>query len=130
MNDLPFPKLFTVDEANQMLPLVKKIVADILQTGQLLRAFVREYGEEAQKMQAFQDYMNRLQEFVEELEELGCFFKDWNFEVGLVDFPAILNGRVVFLCWRSDEPAIQFYHDVEAGYAGRQPLPGQGAAEV
>ncbi len=130
MSDLPFPKLFTVDEANQMLPLVKKIVADILQTGQLLRAFVREYGEEAQKMQAFQDYMNRLQEFVEELEELGCFFKDWNFEVGLVDFPAIINGRVVFLCWRSDEPAIQFYHDVEAGYAGRQPLPGQGAAEL
>ncbi len=128
MNDWQFPKLFTVDEANQTLPLVKKIVADILHTGQLLRAFAREYGEAARQMPAFRDHMHQLQQFVEELEALGCFFKDWNFEVGLVDFPAVLNGKVVFLCWRSDEPAIQYYHDIEAGYAGRQPLPGRGEA--
>ncbi len=128
MNDWQFPKLFTVDEANQTLPLVKKIVADILHTGQLLRAFAREYGEAARQMPAFQEHMRQLQQFVEELEALGCFFKDWNFEIGLVDFPAVLNGKVVFLCWRSDEPAIQYYHDIEAGYAGRQPLPGRGEA--
>ena len=124
MTDWQFPKLFTVEEANQTLPLVKRIVADILDTGQLIRAFVREYGEKAQQMPAFHEHMVQLQQFVEELEALGCFFKDWNFEIGLVDFPAILNGKLVFLCWRSDEPTIQYYHDVEAGYAGRQLLPG------
>ena len=54
---------------------------------------------------------------------MGCFYKDWDFELGLVDFPALVRGELVFLCWRSDEPALRFYHRMEEGYAGRRPLP-------
>ena len=123
MDELHFSKLFTIEEANRTLPLVKRIVADILESGQWLRAFQREYGEAAEKLPAFQDKLHRLQTYIDELEALGCFFKDWNFELGLVDFPARINNKIVFLCWRSDEVSIQYYHEIEAGYAGRKKLP-------
>ena len=58
-----------------------------------------------------------------ELEQVGCFYKDWNFTLGLVDFPAIIAGKEVLLCWRSDEPEVRFYHTQEDGYTGRRPIP-------
>jgi hypothetical protein len=61
--------------------------------------------------------------FLGELEEIGCFYKDANFTVGLVDFPSIINDKEVFLCWRSDEDDILFYHDINTGFAGRRPIP-------
>ena len=65
----------------------------------------------------------KIQSFVGELNEIGCFYKDWNFEIGLVDFPARIHGKDVFLCWRSDEPEVLFYHGIEDGFAGRKPIP-------
>jgi hypothetical protein len=44
---------------------------------------------------------------------------------GLLDFPSIRDGREVFLCWEKDEPDIGFWHDLEAGYQGREPLEGE-----
>ena len=67
--------------------------------------------------------MDLLDELFEEIESLGCYYKDWNFTVGLVDFPAKINGRDVMFCWRSDEDRISFFHDEESGYAGRRPIP-------
>lgn len=64
-----------------------------------------------------------MQALFDELEELGCFYRDWNFEKGLVDFPAIIDGQEVLLCWRSDEPELLYYHDYAAGFAGRKPIP-------
>ncbi|RPI70946.1 MAG: DUF2203 family protein, partial [Ignavibacteriales bacterium] len=43
--------------------------------------------------------------------------------IGLVDFPSIINNKEVFLCWRSDEDEIKFYHDIDSGYSGRKPIP-------
>ena len=54
---------------------------------------------------------------------MGCFFKDWNFSIGLVDFPTVIDGETVFLCWRSDEGQLGWYHRIEEGYQGRRPLP-------
>ena len=55
------------------------------------------------------------------LQELGIVVRD--IERGLIDFPAIHEGREVYLCWELDEPPrIAFWHDLEAGYGGRQPL--------
>jgi hypothetical protein len=55
------------------------------------------------------------------LQELGIVVRD--IERGLIDFPAIHEGREVYLCWQLDEPPrIAFWHDLEAGYDGRQPL--------
>jgi len=61
--------------------------------------------------------------FISELEEIGCFYKDWNFTIGLVDFPAVIDNREVMLCWKSDEDDIKFYHDIDSGYSGRKPIP-------
>ena len=109
-------RLFTREEADLTLPLVKRIVADILETAQE----IREREEDDAGMALLHD---RLQHHMLELEEIGCFYKDWNFEIGLVDFPAILDGSTVFLCWRSDEPELEWYHPIEEGYRGRRPLP-------
>ena len=61
--------------------------------------------------------------FMVELQEIGCYFKDWNFTIGLVDFPALIEGKEVMLCWKSDEDDIMFYHDFETGFQGRKPIP-------
>jgi hypothetical protein len=70
-----------------------------------------------------QNLVDEINGYMKELEEIGCYYKDWNFSIGLVDFPSIMNGEEVFLCWRSDEEDITFYHDIEEGYAGRKSIP-------
>ena len=62
----------------------------------------------------------RLRELVDELRALGAEPKDGL--MGLVDFPSVMDGRTVCLCWKLDEPEVLFWHDWEAGFAGRQPL--------
>ena len=116
-------RYFTPKEANQMLPLVRKIVTDILDTGHRIRAVSVELGPKAQGAPEIEKLLDQLDALFDELEELGCSYKDWNFEVGLVDFPAMLDGREVMLCWRSDEPELQYYHEAEEGFAGRKPIP-------
>ncbi len=64
-----------------------------------------------------------LAELFAELERIGCSYKDWGFDLGLVDFPAVIEGHEVLLCWRSDEPRVGWYHAPEAGFAGRCAIP-------
>jgi hypothetical protein len=115
-------RFFTPAEANRTLPLVRRIVRDILEAGQRMRDLATAGLDETGR-----DEMDRLEDEVtsrlEELRHIGCDFKDWSFEVGLVDFPARLGDRDVLLCWRSDEPAVLWYHEVDAGFAGRRPIP-------
>ncbi|MFN8178343.1 MAG: DUF2203 domain-containing protein [bacterium] len=116
-------KLFTPAEANRTLPLVRSIVADILEKARELRgrtALSKEPDEDEALEQIRQDILDLMQE----LEDLGATYKDWDFEVGLVDFPAKIDGREVLLCWRSDEPHVEWYHAREAGFAGRRRIPG------
>lgn len=117
-----FQKHFTPQEAAQTLPLVRRIVRDILEKGRALRRL-----EEQKSSKDILPETQRLQEetleLTRELEDLGCYYKDWNFEHGLVDFPAFIDEREVLLCWRSDEEDIQFYHSLDEGYAGRKPIP-------
>jgi hypothetical protein len=55
-----------------------------------------------------------------ELAQLGIVVRD--IDRGLIDFPAVLEGREVYLCWMLDEETIGFWHDLESGYGGRRPL--------
>jgi hypothetical protein len=114
---MEFKRLFTRREAESALPLVRQIVADVLETARKIRE-TEEDDSERSGVQA------NLEELLLELEEMGCFYKDWNFSVGLVDFPAEIDGETVFLCWRSDENELAWYHPIEEGYQGRRPLPG------
>ncbi|MCA9402038.1 MAG: DUF2203 domain-containing protein [Candidatus Omnitrophica bacterium] len=114
-------KQFTPQEANKRLPLIKKIVADILEKGQALKIAVQNTdSERAAEVEILQAEIESL---MFELQELGCYFKDWNFEIGLVDFPAVIDNEDVLLCWRSDEPAVEWYHPLRDGYAGRRRIP-------
>ncbi len=62
----------------------------------------------------------KLRDAVERVQELGCVVKD--LEIGLVDFPTLLRGTEVYLCWKMGEPAIEFWHGTDEGFAGRKPI--------
>ena len=126
-------RLFTVAQANAMLPLVRRIAEDIVIGYRRWQERVREFevvaansraDEPDERAEQLQDEAQRLAAeidgFVAELTALGVEFK--GFDQGLVDFPAVLSGRPVYLCWRLGEPSVQFWHDRDAGFAGRRPL--------
>jgi len=115
-------KRFTPALANRTLPLVRSIVDDILERAKELRGKTALSKNPAsdEELELIQQDILRL---MEELESVGCTYKDWDFEVGLVDFPARINGEEVLLCWRSDESAVRYFHTPEGGFAAREPIP-------
>ena len=126
------PKYFTVEEANRTLPLVRRIVEDIVKTYEELTERVAEArqtspggGDEAEtppELEAeIRELTDRTNGYIAELDELSALFKGP--EEGLVDFYAMLDERPVFLCWKLGEEQIEYWHELEAGYAGRQRLP-------
>lgn len=115
-------KYFTPKTAKKTLPLVKKIVEDILAEGQSVKRIL-EYKSVTLNDDIVKTSLNKIQNYINELLELGCYFKDWDFEVGLVDFPAMINGEEVFLCWKSDEVTLLYYHSISEGFKGRKLIP-------
>jgi len=130
---------YTIEEANKRLPLVRLILQDIVElykevherrerlTRIRQRPGVRTaeettlYDEEVEQIQQELDTdINRLEGYVDELKETGAELKDPL--IGLVDFPTIMNGREVSLCWKLGEAEIGYWHELDAGYQGRQPL--------
>ncbi len=120
---MPPIKIFTPQEANQTLPLVKKVVADILNIGHQIHTLSSKISTDAQDDPEIIRLTDQLEELFEELESIGCSYKDWNFSAGLVDFPCVIDGKEVFLCWRSDEDELRYYHDSDSGFAGRKLIP-------
>ena len=118
-------KYFTPQEANRTLPLVRKIVKDILDHSFELKTISDSVDGDIKNNQEAQNLIYAINGFMEELEEIGCFYKDWNFNVGLVDFPAVVNNEEVYLCWKSDEEKIIYYHGINDGYKGRKLIPEQ-----
>ena len=116
-------KYFTPVEAKKTLPLVKKIVKDILDTTREIRLIADDLNGKIEENPAVKRLVEQVNGFMAELEEIGCYYKDWNFTIGLVDFPAIIDGKDVLLCWKSDEEDIIYYHEIEAGFAGRKLIP-------
>ncbi len=127
-------KFYTVEEANAMLPLLRSILRDITELACSLRerqdrlARVRvpagrddAYSEELQHQVAdFEHDQERLKEYFHELKKLKVELKDPF--TGLIDFRAKRDGRDVFLCWKLGEPEITHWHELDSGFAGRQPL--------
>ncbi|PID59879.1 MAG: hypothetical protein CR986_04310 [Ignavibacteriae bacterium] len=116
-------KYFTPEEANKTLPLVRKIVKDILTYSFELKTVSDSLDGNIENSREAQYLVSSIKGFLEELEEIGCSYKDWNFSLGLVDFPALIEGKEVFLCWKSDEEKITHYHGINDGFRGRKLLP-------
>ncbi|MCC6408431.1 MAG: DUF2203 domain-containing protein [Planctomycetes bacterium] len=114
--------VFTPEQANRTLPLVKRIVGDILEKGRELRALARRPND-AVSVERAPLLEREVRELLAELERIGCSYKDWGFEHGLVDFPGEIDGERVLLCWRSDEAEVSWYHLADTGFAGRVPIP-------
>ncbi len=129
-------RFFTTTEANNTLPLVRAIVQDITELARELRerherlerlrpdgrfALSDAHDEELQQVRAeLERGQEKMEEYVRELNQLGVELKDYF--TGLIDFPSVRNGRVVYLCWRLGEPEVGHWHELEAGFAGRQKL--------
>jgi hypothetical protein len=116
-------KYFTPQEANRRLPYIRVIVHDLLSKGKNLQAITLLPHQIPEIQEQREILQTQIEKLMAELEELGCYYKDWNFEIGLVDFPAIIDNKQVLLCWRSDEPGVTWYHGYEDGYVGRRPIP-------
>ena len=119
------PRRFTLDEANKTLPLVKRIVGDIVKIQQRGAELEIALANAAPKDQsAIQSELGhaleRLQAFVKELSRVGCQLKDR--KIGLIDFPGRHQERDICLCWKLGEEQIEFWHETDAGYTGRQPV--------
>ena len=128
-------KLFTLAEANKTLPLVKRIVADIVALHPQWRDLVSRYelvaaqakpdwGESREQLELrhqVETVARQINDYLLELEQIGCVFK--GFEQGPVDFHGKLDGKEIFWCWKVGEDRIEHWHELEAGYAGRQPVP-------
>lgn len=123
MND----RLYTVAEANAILPQVRVLVQRMLsaraQVMQLqpelwpgIQAAVFNGG--SKTLSEATRYIVAIQEAIRALQALNILVKDIN--TGLIDFPAERDGQLVLLCWQYDEPTVQFWHDPDTGFAGRQ----------
>ena len=128
-------RIFGADEANRTIPLVRRVVTDIVRDYGLVATMAKEYkalrrlpnreesheerlNELKQEMAVLSDHID---ECVRELSEIGCEMKDLS--QGLVDFPAEMEGRKVYLCWMIGEDRVDHWHEVTEGFRGRKPLP-------
>ncbi|HED07169.1 MAG TPA: DUF2203 family protein [Ignavibacteria bacterium] len=118
-----FDKYFTPFEAKKTLPLVKQIVRDIINCANELRLLNINERKNLTDDPLVSDLLFKINKYVDELKEIGCYYKDWNYENGLVDFPTVIDDKEVMLCWKSDEEDILFYHDHYDGFEGRKPIP-------
>jgi hypothetical protein len=136
-------KLFTVEQANAVLPLVRAITQDLVQLSrEVLERRERlallsggrkstakdPYSEELRQIEEELDKdSEQLEAYAEELRELGVEPKSG--AEGLVDFPSLMDGRIVFLCWKLGESEVTHWHELNAGFAGRQSLVAGSLAE-
>ncbi len=124
-------KIFSVDEANALLPQVRPLLVAIKRGRGRLLTFQESVKEAAAGAELggggipdgsrYVTILMKLASDTAELDALGIQLKDY--ERGLIDFPSLRDGRVVLLCWQlGDGDQIEWWHDVEAGFAGRQPI--------
>ena len=145
MSGIDAVKFFTLEEANATLPLVRRIVEDIVAEGRRVEeclarlekgrsASVGQSDEHADpdmqvsfspppEDEALREDVakasSQLETYLAELTQIGCLFKG---PEGTVDFYSMMEGQPVFLCWTLGEEEILYWHDLETGYAGREPL--------
>ncbi len=119
-------KVFTLEEARELLVKIKPIVEDInLKKQELFDIYTRleEESDDLERM-FYQSRIKELESLIKRgflrVEELGGVIK--GVEPILVDFLSFYDGRYIWLCWREDEETIMFWHELNDGFAGRRPV--------
>lgn len=123
------PRYFTVEQANETLKLIRPLMDEIQQirteilsvqpeVWPVLEKAAGNGGSRTASLMA--KSFEQLDKLVHQILDTGAILKDIN--TGLLDFPSIRDGREVYLCWRHGEGKIAYWHDIDAGFAGREPL--------
>jgi hypothetical protein len=119
---------FTRDEANALLPQVEPLLRKLRDArDRLTDAEAHELLSDAaptngggEPGRVVGDAFLEVRDLLAGIQELGIVIRD--IDRGLIDFPAIIDDSEVYLCWQLDEPEIEYWHDLESGFGGRQPL--------
>src|SRR5262245_19937948 len=122
-------RIFTLSEAQSLIPVLRPLLEGM---GEVWNR-IRELNPEIQKARdnaqfggfsrfgvEYVESVSHLIQLIQQIKEMGVLLKDA--DKGLCDFPYMRQGRVVYLCWQLGEDRIEYWHDVETGFAGREPL--------
>src|SRR5512147_1792982 len=129
MYTFTMPRYFTLQEANKTLNMIRPLMEEIQQIRRKIQreqpdvwpAVVKSAGNGGSRALSNMIWdFEKLDALVHRIQNMGVLIKDAN--LGLLDFPALKDGREVYLCWQYGEGEIAFWHEVEAGFAGRQPI--------
>jgi hypothetical protein len=134
LSNVRFDKLFSEEEANELIPRLEILMRQLQMQATSLRARVEElsvtdpsilhaeFNEVVGQYPELRSFTSNMAEAASQIESFGCILKD--IDQGLIDFPYDAGDEVVFLCWQFGEPRIIAWHSVDGGFAERQPLPG------
>ena len=128
---------FTLQEAQVLLPVLKSLLKQALDGKKLIESIDREFQELAQRIflsggllveigkmalrrAEREKIVQRIKDIVAEIDATGVQVKD--LDMGLLDFPCVIDGKTILLCWKMGEDSITHWHGVEEGYAGRKPI--------
>lgn len=131
--DSRFSRLFTIEEANSLLPVIRERVERMKEATRLVREEVEQVSGETGDEVGSPELSAQLEErgvaprlvqeisgLIDEIHTYGCLVNGP--EAGLVDFPCLLGSEIVFLCWQAGETEITHWHRIPDGFAGRKPL--------
>ena len=123
------PRYFTLEQAQAALDIIRPLVAEVMEIRQSILdrepevwpVVAKAAGNGGSKIasQLAQEF-GRLDQVLRAILATGALLKDIN--LGLVDFPSLQGGREIYLCWKYGEMTISFWHEIDAGFSGRQPL--------
>ncbi|HXG95282.1 MAG TPA: DUF2203 domain-containing protein [Blastocatellia bacterium] len=122
-------RVFTLSEARELVPRLRRLLDRVMREREELLGLRMEIDQAREKAEqnggsavgpTYLAHLIRFSEAIQEIEFLGVHIKDYR--TGLVDFPYEYEGRIVYLCWKPDEDEIGWWHETDAGFAGRQPL--------
>jgi hypothetical protein len=132
--NIGFDKLFSEEEANELIPRLEILMRQLQMQATSLRARIEELSvddpsilhsamsEIVARYPELRSFATNMAEAAEQIESFGCILKD--IDLGLIDFPYDAGDDIVFLCWQFGEPSVVAWHSVDSGFAERQPLPG------
>ena len=130
-------KYFTLDEAQSLLPLLESLLKRAAESKRAADEIEQEFRELSQNIfltggmfldvdrlrrrrKAFDAHAQQAKDLIAEIDAIGVQVKD--LETGLLDFPCLIEGETVLLCWKMGEERIEFWHTLEGGFRGRQRL--------